>query len=349
MNEAARNLRGDAPSLFDAKAGRSARWRNAGVNLGAILEPSDHDPRETAELPENLRLAPPALRPVRHDVVPVLPPGDGLRLMPLAAFHWGGRERGIGALPQPRLRGDHVLLHLHDGLLQIDFPRLQSRHMGETLAFLPSGTAFSMRPDAQLSGQALLIPPRLTAGLQMPLPQEFRSGTPLAADGPMLGPALRALAEGTPKDQAARIAMLCQIELISVALSRLTFHRPGQADALGSRTHSRPLTERFLSLASQNLASGRTMSELAAALGCSLAVLDQACRQTRGRSALELTYELRMERAVSALRTTRVPIPQIAQDLGYSSVGHFMRAFANATGRTPEAFRAAADRGAPKS
>lgn len=346
MNEAVRNLRGEAPSPLTAKAGPRERWRDAGVNLGVILEPSEQDPREVTELPESLRLARPARRPLRHDVVPVPPPGDGLRLMPLAAFHWGGRERGIGALPQPRLRGDHVLLHLHDGPLQIDFPRLQSRHIGETLAFLPAGTAFSMRPDAQLSGQALLIPHRLTAGLQLPLPQEFRSGAPHEADGPMLHQALRALAGGTPKDKTARIAMLCQIQLISVALSRLRFHRTEQADAIGSPAHSRPLTEGFLSLAAQNLASGRTVSELAAALGCSLAVLDRACRQTRGRSALELTYELRMERAVTALRTTRTPIPQIAQDLGYASVGHFMRVFAEATGRTPEAFRAAVVRGA---
>ena len=343
MNEAVRNLHGKAPPPSDAGDGQQARLRDAGVNLGAILEPSERDPREAVDLPESLRLTPPAataLRPLRHDFVPVPPPGDGLRVMPLAAFHWGGRERGIGALPQPRLRGDHVLLHLQEGVLQIDFPRQQSRHIGETLAFVPSGTAFSMRPDAQLRGQVLLIPHRLTAGMQMPLPQEFRSGIPQDADRQMLGPAFRALAGGTPKDKPARIAMLCQFELISFALGRLTRHLPGVADTVGSLIHSRPLTERFLTLAAQNLASGRTMSELAAMLGCSLATLDNACRQTRGRSALQLTYELRMERAVTALRATRTPITQIAQELGYTSVGHFMRAFADATGRTPEAFRA---------
>ena len=87
------------------------------------------------------------------------------------------------------------------------------------------------------------------------------------------------------------------------------------------------------------MSQNQTIAELARRLGHSLAHLDRACLQSRGRSALQLLYDLRLERAARALRGSDIPICDIAQELGYAGLGHFMRSFAAATGRSPEAYR----------
>ncbi|WP_256445663.1 helix-turn-helix domain-containing protein [Paracoccus everestensis] len=68
--------------------------------------------------------------------------------------------------------------------------------------------------------------------------------------------------------------------------------------------------------------------------------LDQACMVARGKRAVEVIHDLKLERAAALLRGTNRPTLHIAADLGYSSHGHFIRAFVAATGRTPDRFRA---------
>lgn len=274
----------------------------------------------------------------RHGT-PYVAPGDGLRLIPLSSFHWGGALRGRNMPPAPRVRGDHVLILLKSGALQIEFPRNRHLLVPGRVAFIPAGTAFALNPGAELQGRALLLAPMHARGLPMSLPPGFRTGTLAAEDAPLIEPAMQALGAAQPRTCAGQAATASQMTLIAVALSRLDeragIHGPRQSGIL----EARPLTERFLELAQAELSQNQTMADLARKLGHSLAHLDRACLQSRGRSALQLLYDLRLERAAQALRGSDMPTCDIAQELGYAGLGHFIRSFAAATGRSPEAYR----------
>ena len=270
---------------------------------------------------------------------PSFAPADGLRLIPLSGFHWGGAVRGRNLPPAPRVRGDHVLIVLEQGMVQIELPRHQHMLRPGCVAFIPAGTAFALQPGLEVLGRALLIAPAHGPGLPLALPAAFRIGTPAADDRPMIEPAMLALGAAQLRGRAGETAAACQLGLLAVTLSRLDA-RPGPHDAGQSgMTEARPLTERFLELALAELAQNQTIAEMARQLGHSQAHLDRACRQSRGRGALELLYDLRLQHAAKALRHSGRPIAEIAQEAGYAGLGHFMRSFAAATGRSPEADR----------
>lgn len=348
MIEAVRAL---GPSDSDPQ---TLKLRAAGISAPGIMDPAETDPRlpapeasVPAPQPDKVSVLEPAIpsdaaRPVETTPhVPALPrgrPGDGLRLIPLAGFHWGGPVRGRKTPPSPRVRGDHVLLRPVAGAVSIAFPRQSDVLPAGRIAFIPAGTAFALSPPPEIEGQALLIPPAWIGS--QPLPKAFRSGWPAAEDAALLGPAMLALAQGAARDPGGDSATPYQLGLIAVALTRLE-NRAGLADPRRDNlAGARPLTERFLDLAGQEMAANRTIAEMARSLGCSLAQLDRACRQSRGRSALELLYDMRLQLATEALRLSTRPINEIAEALGYAGLGHFMRAFLAATGRTPEGYRA---------
>ncbi|RCW81341.1 helix-turn-helix transcriptional regulator [Paracoccus lutimaris] len=363
MNESVRAVNFPATSPADAD---QLRLIAAAVTAATILEPSVLDPRlaaaaRLAGLPEDERsedeaedgpgladgiallaphvAMPPAALARASIAVPPFAPGDGLRLIPLSGFHWGGAVRGRNMPPAPRVRGDHVLILLSRGVLQIEFPRHQHLLTMGRVAFIPAGTAFALQPGLQVQGRALLIAPTHARGLPLALPSGFCWGAPAADDQPLIEPAMLALGAAQPRSSAGETATACQLGLIAVALSRLDA-RAGQRDAVQSGiAEARPLTERFLDLARAELAQSQTIAEMARKLGHSQAHLERACQQSRGRSALELLYDLRLQHAAEALRNTARPIAEIAQDLGYAGLGHFMRSFAAATGRTPETYR----------
>lgn len=147
--------------------------------------------------------------------------------------------------------------------------------------------------------------------------------------------------------QAATVSPRTEGELQPGAISMMSPAIPRERPAPESSPilsmtaihEARPLTDRFLDLALTELSQNQTIAELARRLGHSLAQLDRACLQSRGRSALQLLYDLRLERAVNALRDSDMPIHEIARELGYSGQAHFIRSFAAATGRSPQAYR----------
>lgn len=376
MNETVRRLGASAISAADPDRQRLVA---AAVTAAMILEPATSDPRlrdrpapaahigpdPTRDLDAQTHGddAPPAGEPSPRGAIalaavngasipleplagpataapPPFPPlSGGLRLIPLAGFHWGGAVRGRHMPPAPRVRGDHVLIQLDRGMIQIELPRHQHVLRPGCLAFIPAGTAFALQPGLEVQGRALLIAPTHARGLPLALPTAFRLGNPADGDRPMIEPAMLALGAAQLQGRAGETAAACQLGLLAVALSRLDArpgpHNPGQAGI----AEARPLTERFLELALAELAQSQTIAEMAGRLGHTQAHLDRACRQSRGRGALELLYDLRLQHAAQALRNSARPIAEIAQESGYAGLGHFMRSFATATGRSPEAYR----------
>ncbi|MBP8932375.1 MAG: helix-turn-helix domain-containing protein [Paracoccus sp.] len=374
MNETLRSIGAMDASALDADRQRLVA---AAVTAATILEPAASDPRlhglpmaapgmadaaggdpgsrgaitlasvNGATVP--LEPAATSLRAVTATACPApsFAPSDGLRLIPLAGFHWGGAVRGRNMPPAPRVRGDHVLIVLEQGMVQIELPRQQHMLRPGRVAFIPAGTAFALQPGTEVTGRALLIAPAHGRDLMLALPTAFQIGTPADDDRPMIEPAMLALGAAQLHGPAGETAAACQLGLLAVALSRLDA-RPGPRNADQSGiAEARPLTERFLELALAELAQSQTIAEMARKLGHSQAHLDRACRQSRGRGALELLYDLRLQHAAKALRNSTRPIAEIAQEAGYAGLGHFMRSFAAATGCSPEAYRDIM-RGAPE-
>lgn len=301
---------------------------SAGVSAPVIVVPdgplsTDHVPTATAEPP-----AAPA-RP-RNDVRirRAVPPAAPARLLPLAAFVWGSRALP----PQPRTRQDHALIWVTGGRLHLDFPRRHHRLRPGDLHYVPAGTAFAALPMQGAQGHVALLNPALAGSAAADLPPRGLAAH-VGIDGPRLLALLGALAAADPASAAGRLADLAQ------CLNGLSPERPPAPEPAGP-PQDRNLVERFMALAEARLAGGASLAELAVELRSSMAALDRACTAARGRRAIELIHDLRLERAASLLRQGRQTPAQIAEALGYSSQAHFTRAFVAATGRTPEVFRA---------
>ncbi|WP_323032833.1 AraC family transcriptional regulator [Paracoccus sp. (in: a-proteobacteria)] len=332
------------------------RFPTAGVTTGTILEPAAADPRLPAPPPppEPAPRRPQVLAPIvivppdkpAHDPMALQIPGqrlaEGVRLIPLAGFRWGSPAQGQTTPPIPRVRGDHVLLRPTGGMVTIVFRRHSHTLLAGHVAFIPAGTAFSLKPSPDVRGMALLVSPGLCA--EQPPPPGFSHGIPGTQDARLLDPIMYALS--LPDADNTTITGLLG-EIVAM-LSRLDDRAARPGPPAGGLTEARTLTERFVQLARSELHSNQTIAEMARRLGYSLAQLDHACRRSRGRSALELLYELRLERATSALRDGNQPVAEIAEMLGYTGLGHFIRAFLAATGRSPEAYRALTRQGGSK-
>lgn len=255
-----------------------------------------------------------------------------LRLLPAGAFTWGGRAVPV----QPRTRPDHVLIWVTEGRMRIDFPRSGGILAAGDVRFVPAGTAFAARPLDGAEGQVLLIAPELTAQVDPPLPRSVVAGC-AGSGAALLSATLAELMAEAARSPDHR-TLGCYLNMLSLRLSRLDPPRDHRTDP-GAVHADRPLVDRFLALAAVEMGSCRTLADLAQDLGTTLTHLDHACIEARGHRAIDLLHELRVDRAAELLRHTDRPVPRLAQDLGYASHAHFTRAFAAATGRTPEAYR----------
>lgn len=255
-----------------------------------------------------------------------------LRLFPLGAFVWGGQ----GMPARPRTRPDHTLIWVTEGVMRLDLPR-QSVLLGAgDVRYIPSGTAFAATPQPGAEGHVLTLSPDLTTEVDPALPPSMIAGS-VGKSGAGMLVNLQELVDVATAG-ADRQALTCHLNLLSLRLSRLDPEQNLRAQQPVAAA-DRPLVDRFMSLAEQELGSLRTLADMAQDLGTTLTQLDRACHEAKGRRAVELLHELRLERAAELLRHTHKPVGRIAVMLGYASQTHMTRAFVEATGRTPELFR----------
>ncbi|WP_164555295.1 helix-turn-helix domain-containing protein [Paracoccus haematequi] len=300
------------------------------VNAPGIPDAPDAVPdRPTVDTPAAVA-APAALRPALREGRPV-GRQQGMRLLPLQAFIWGSRAMP----PQPRTRPDHALIWVIEGRMRLDFPRSHVILRAGDLRHVPAGTAFAAIPAAGTQGHVALISASLAARVQPPLPDRGMAAH-VGSHAAQLEATLHELALETAKPDAGTLS--CLLNLLSLRLGQLQPGRPPEPAA--GAAPDLPLIEAFLALAAQRLGSAGSVAELAADLNSTMGALDQACLAARGKRAVDLIHDLRLERAVDLLRHTQRPTLRIAAELGYSSHAHFIRAFVAATGRTPDAFRA---------
>ncbi len=261
------------------------------------------------------------------------PRHDGLRLLPLPAFIRGGQTPP----PRARARSDHVIIWLTRGRLRLELPADCQRMAAGDLRHIPAGVAFAATPMQDAQGHVALISARL-AGIASPSLPESGLSAHVGMHGPQLLATLSELsAEAIGPESATR---QCLMNLLALRLGQLPTAAPDHRHSMARAAPDRPLVERFLALALPRLGDCGSVADLAGEMGTTYAALDRACIAARGRRAVELLHDLRLERAVDLLRHGKQATSRIAHELGYSSHGHFTRAFVAATGRTPEAFRA---------
>ncbi|MFV0302961.1 MAG: helix-turn-helix domain-containing protein [Paracoccus sp. (in: a-proteobacteria)] len=263
-------------------------------------------------------------------------------MLPLAGFAWGSRA----AVPLPRTRGEHVLIRVAHGTLQLDFPRNRQMPGPDSLFYIPCGTAFAALPLGDCAGEVLLIAPELTRDLTHPLPERALGGR-LDHDDPAPRLMLQELAkEARRGTQDARAAIACHLSLLALRLAGLepVARRLPRAPR---DNPDLPLAERFVALAQTRLADGNTIADLAEELGAGTAELDAACRHRHGKRAVDLVHDLRLRRALQLLREDGESTARIARMLGFSSLAHLSRACVTATGRLPDSFRGADQAASP--
>lgn len=97
-------------------------------------------------------------------------------------------------------------------------------------------------------------------------------------------------------------------------------HRPSQAPYVipDHLAHSDPLVGRFERWARANLAQGFSLDDAADALATSKRTLQRRLEAVLGKTPLSYFQDLRVERAVHLLKTTRADIESIAEQVGYA-------------------------------
>ncbi|MDH4426397.1 MAG: helix-turn-helix domain-containing protein [Acidovorax sp.] len=106
-------------------------------------------------------------------------------------------------------------------------------------------------------------------------------------------------------------------------------------------TTTQPELRRAMLWVQQNPASGLTLPQLADALGVSPRTLARRVQQHAGMPAAQWMRRIKLRQASEALCDTALPLKRIAADLGYASEAGLHRAFTQATGQTPLAYRMA--------
>lgn len=277
---------------------------------------------------ENSGTAPLSSRPVSRPSIP----GHAIRLLPLEAFFWGNHSLP----PRPRSRPDHALIWLTQGGLHLDLPRHPQRMQPGDLRWIPAGAGFAALPQEETRGHVLLIAPVLTRGLEPGFPAGPTAARIAEETAPLLA-LMRDLEtmtrQDTPANQLSR-----HLGLLAMALDELALRGPGRVCAIAEQDDP-ALLARFQALVQAEMSEAVTVAELAQRLGCTTAALDRICMAHDGKRAIETINDMRLQRAVTLLRETRLSPMQIAARLGYASHAHFARAFASATGRRPEVFR----------
>lgn len=131
-------------------------------------------------------------------------------------------------------------------------------------------------------------------------------------------------------------AALAHLGLLGVWIERQAAKASAEAPKPDA---ARKLVARFTEVMEKGFRSGAGVGEMAAELGVTATHLTRCCRQTCGRSAIDLLQDRRIFEARKLLAETALPINRIGASLGFASAAYFTRAFQHRTGNSPTAFR----------
>lgn len=110
----------------------------------------------------------------------------------------------------------------------------------------------------------------------------------------------------------------------------------------GNSSHKAPLVEQLsvvMQYIDDHLASDLSLEELAAQAHMSRSHFSALFKQLNGLSPWDFIVSRRISRAATLLRTTALPVTQIAIDCGFNTTANFNYAFRRQTNKTPTQYR----------
>ena len=148
-----------------------------------------------------------------------------------------------------------------------------------------------------------------------------------------------AIADEYQRADASLLSARILQHLLSVLLLRIVRVSSGNEWPSSGDRHLRTF-RRFHRLVDRRFAETRTVSDYAAALGCSEKTLARVCHACRGIAPKEfITHRVVLE-AKRLLAHTQSPIDHVAADVGFSQTSNFVKFFRASARMTPLNFRA---------
>ena len=256
-----------------------------------------------------------------------------LTITPIASSATHGRWRTEAMRSHSSAR----LMFFSSGQGRITIAGLTRGYGPNNLIFIPPNNMYGYEIGPTVFGQMLTIPKAMA--IEWPsIPTHVRIRDVVAQNelGALMDVLERELKSDLPN--AARAAHY-QLGLLSIYFERQRDLQDVETHGAPSDTPSARLVAAYTGLIEQHFREHLGVANYAAKLGITPSHLTRCCKETCSKSALNLLNDRILFDARLRLRDTKIPVNQIAQDLGYSSAAYFTRAFQAETGLTPSQFR----------
>lgn len=205
-----------------------------------------------------------------------------------------------------------------------------------TALFIPARTAMAIELPSQTQGLELCLPP--DEALHFPEDAFFLRISNIEAQASLTSHLEKIERELAARAPAMDRALTAYSLLVSAWMTRELTRQEGAL--LRSKSHR--LVELFVERMEAQFRTGKGIADYAAELRVTPTHLSRVCKEASGRPAHALLTERIMYEARRLLADTDMPAREVAEQLGFSSAAYFTRAFTQATGVTPSAFRAPA-------
>ncbi len=202
-----------------------------------------------------------------------------------------------------------------------------------TAVFVPARVPMALELAAQTQGLELGLPNDTT--LEMPIDPFHLRVSNIESQAALTSHIEKIEGEIAARAPAMDRALTAYSLLVSAWMSRELARQEGQI----ARDRAHRLAELFAERMEAQFRTGRGVADYAEQLQVTPTHLSRVCREAAGRPAHALLSERVMYEARRLLLETDLPAREVAEQLGFSSPAYFTRAFSQATGRTPSAFR----------
>lgn len=252
----------------------------------------------------------------------------------LGSPHAAGPMTPPQRIDELRSHSDGRLLLFTKGQGRITIAGLTHGFGPYNLIYLPAQTLYSLDLGPNIFVQVLTLPPQPTHWPNAPLHLRLRDGTAQKE-------ALH-LFEQIEKERAPQgdpRAHACWLGLLQVFVERQASATASTDSDPRRKSGAAKLVARYTHLVARDLRVDRSVADYAAELGVTPTHLARCCAQIAGRAAISLRNDRVNTEARQLLRSTGLPVGQIAQMLGFQSPAYFTRSFHDRMGLTPSAYR----------
>jgi len=251
----------------------------------------------------------------------------------------------IGSLGRRRLQDDawrvellhgapeHRLFWITRGQGRVCVEGITRGYGPNTAIFVPAETQMALELPAQTQGTELHLPKSVDFGLP-------KAPFHLRVSGIEAQASLTGHLEKVERELAANApAMDRALQGYGLLISAWMTRELSRPDAMPVPDKAHLLAAQFTRLVERQFRSGNGVADYARLLQVTPTHLSRVCKANSGRPAHALLTERIMYEARRLLLDTDMSAREISETLGFSSAAYFTRAFQQANGQTPSAYR----------